>query len=233
MKNTFEIVIRARFYKIILILLGLATLYLTYLFFNTTNDRYAALLGGVASGLFVAFIQFLIDLNEHNDIEKIKRLGIRNILPYREGKEYYEELINEAREQIWVLGNTAQRFLLDFASEGRPDCRSLLDALGRGVEVRILLPEAEFLSDNDKALWVISSQRMKQLSATYPNFKFRYFGHLPSHSIVKVDDEMLIGPVFRHVSSKDSPAVHINARSPFVKEYITHFEEEWANAASV
>jgi len=195
--------------------------------------KIAALFGGAATGLFVAFLQYMIQLNEHRDIERFKKLGIREVLAHREGKEYYAKLIEGSRARVWVLGNTANRFLEDFAHVHREDSRALLDALARGVRVRILLPLPHYLSEADQARSAVSLKRMRELSLESRNFEFKFYDHQPAHSLVVVDDECLVGPIFPHVESRDSPAIHTHTGSSFVKHYMTHFEQEWASAREV
>lgn len=233
MKSWFDVIIRANLYKIVLFALLTGTVASAWFSYKSTGVKTAALFGGVATGLFVAFLQYLIQLNEHRDIERFKKLGIREVLPHREGKQYYENLIKEAHSKIWILGNTAYRFLEDFAHSDRLDSRALLDALGRGVSVRILLPLAKYLSEADQARSTVSLTRMLQIQEEWPKFEFKFYDHSPAHSLVIVDDECLVGPIFPHVQSKDSPAIHTNTGSPFVKHYVIHFEQEWSFSQNV
>ena len=230
MRSWFDVVVRANLYKIVIGGLFLLTALFTWLSFAEVNVKLAALYAGVATGLFVAALQYLIRLNEHRDVAQFKRLAIREVLAHREGKEYYAALIRGARRQVWVLGNTANRFLEDFAHPTREDSRVLLDALGRGVEVRILLPTSAYLNAADQSRSAVSHARMEELRERWPTFAFRFFDHRPAHSLVRVDDDCLIGPVFPHVQSKDSPAIHTYISSPFVAHYLTHFEQEWSAA---
>jgi phosphatidylserine/phosphatidylglycerophosphate/cardiolipin synthase-like enzyme len=233
MKSWFDIVIRANLYKIVLVALFFATIAFAWVSFKASDVKIAALFGGAATGLFVAFLQYLIQLNEHRDIERFKRLGVREVLPHREGKLYYENLIKEARISICVLGNTANRFLDDFAHANREDSRALLDALARGVRVQILLPLPGYLSEADKARSAESLTRMRQIHNEFSEFQYKFYDHFPAHSLVVVDSECLVGPIFPHVHSKDSPAIHTHTGSPFVKHYIIHFKEEWSSAQNV
>jgi hypothetical protein len=233
MKSWFDVVIRANLYKIVLWALFGGTVVLTWLSYKASGSKTAALFGGVATGLFVAFLQYLIQLNEHRDIERFKKLGIREVLAHREGKQYYEDLIEQARSKIWILGNTANRFLEDFAHLERHDSQALLSALARGVSVHILLPLPTYLSEADQARSAVSLARMGQIQSDWPDFKFKFYDHSPAHSLVVVDDECLAGPIFPHVQSKDSPAIHTSTGSPFVEHYIKHFEKEWSSTQDV
>jgi hypothetical protein len=226
----FDKILRVHLYKIILVTLLIATLISFRLFWTTQSQQWAALFGGTATGLLVALIQYLIQWNEHNDIEQFKRLGIRRMLAYREGKDYYERLIEGASQEILVLGNTASRFLDDFANNERDDTQALVRALQRNVRVRILVPEEQFLNESDKHLCARAKPKMEKLANDHPTFQYKYFSHRAAHSLVRIDDECLVGPIFPHVSSKNSPAIHTLTSSPFVTHYIKHFEWEWNNA---
>ena len=228
----FSIQLKIYLFKIVAFLTLVFSVATAWVFWFTTNPQAAALLSGISTGLFVGFLQLLLSWNEHHEIETIKKLGIRQIKAYREGKDYYERLITDSRKEILVLGVTAQRFMEDFANEARIDSRALIDALNRNVKVRILIPHLKHLSGNNLAKAGMAEPRLKKLSDDYPTFQFRHFDHTPAHSIVVADNECLVGPVFNHVESKDSPAIHLSTSSPYVREYLNHFENEWTLATT-
>jgi hypothetical protein len=231
MRSQFEKVIRVHLYKIIIALLAVGILCCWYIYFQTKDAKYEALLAGMVTGLIVALIQYLLDWNEHAEIETIKKLGIRRILPHRDDKAYYQDLLSQATGNIDVLGVTASRFIEDFAHATRGDSQTLLEALNRGVRVRILLPKAKHLKQPDVPRAESAKTRMEQIARSHPGFEYRYFDHPPTHSLVKVDKECLFGPVFPHVNSKDSPTMHADVDSAFVAEYLRYFENEWTQAS--
>jgi hypothetical protein len=231
MKSSFSMIVRIRLYKIVICVLLIATAFCTFLYFHTQNPKYEGLLAGLATGLIVALVQYLLDWNEHSEIETIKKLGILQVLPHRDDKAYYQPLLADARREILVLGNTASRFFEDFAHETRADSQTLLTALSRGVHVRILLPSTNFLKESDKPKATVVKDRMKKIAEQYQNFEFRFFNHAPANSLVKIDDHFLFGPIFSHISSKDSPTIHATVGSSLVAQYLRHIEDEWANAS--
>lgn len=232
MKSHFNQILRVHLYKIVMFVWIAATGFFAILFFKEENSKIEALLGGLLAGLLVAFVQYLLDWNEHSDIEAIKELGIKRILPHRDNKSYYGQALSKAKREIWLLGNTASRFLEDFAHPNREDSNAFLTALQKGVEARILLPEASHLDASERFKAKASRQQLTELTKQFPNLKCRYFNHRPAHSVMKIDDECLVGPVFPNVRSKDSPTIHTYAYSPLVGKYLEHFKEEWDNAPS-
>lgn len=219
--------------KIVLITLIAAILLLAYFFFTGSLDsKWTTLYGGLVTGLVVAIIQLLFEWYEHKEIEKFKSLGIERIIPHRDDEVYYRNLIISARKRIDVLGVTANRFMLDFAdsASNRSEKKVLIDALNRGVKVRILVPERNFLRPKDAIAFEQARGHFVTTKALYSGFEYGYFSHIPAHSIVLVDEECLLGPVFPSLQSKDTPCIQMNAQSAFALPYLSYFEEEWNNA---
>lgn len=230
----FSTVISIYLSKIILVLLFLATITLGYLYYTGNVDsKHTLLFGGLVAGLIVAIIQFLFSWNEHHSIEKINALGIKDILLHRENRSFYTNLISTSEARICVMGVTASRFMDHFADEqsNRPETRVLLDALSRKVQVRILVPERKFLkNEDDKGNFNKTKRQFQNVASKHKNFKYRYFSHLPAHSLVVVDEKCIIGPVFPKVRSKDTPCIFISTSSPYAKKYLEYLDTEWKNA---
>lgn len=232
MTSQFSHIVRVKLYKLIIAILLAATALLTFAYFKSANPKLEPLLAGVVTGLIVAIIQYLLHWNEHTEIEAIKGLGIQRILPHRDEKLYYQAVLARADREICVLGNTASRFLEDFAHSSRTDSRTMLEALGRGVRVRILLPKAAHLPEEDRHRAEASKKRLCEIAREFNKLECKYFDHAPMHSLVKVDSECLVGPIFPHLKSKDSPTIHAYEYSPLVGEYLKYFEKEWTNAST-
>ena len=131
------------------------------------------------------------------------------------------------------MGVTASRFMDHFADKqsDRTETRVLLDALARQVKVRILVPKSEYLASvDDKGNADRAKRCFEAVVTRHDNFECRYFSHVPAHSLVVVDEECIIGPVFPDVRSKDTPCIHITASSPYAKKYLEYFDKEWTNA---
>lgn len=234
MSSKFTRTLKVQYYLIILVVLTIGVLSTAFWFWFSSDEKVAAILGGLCTGLIVALVEFCLQWYEHKEIQLIKRLGITKIMSYRDDKAYYEKLIAGSKNEIWVLGTTASRFLDDFASATRKDCRALYEALGRTVKVRILVPKAQYLNEQDRLRLLPALERMKTIQTQHPDaFQCRMFDHTANHSIVRIDEHCLVGPIFPDVPSKDSPVVHANFSSPLVAEYLKYFESEWKLANEI
>jgi len=189
---------------------------------------------GLLSGLVVMLGQYVIEWKKDIDLNVFRKTRIKDVLITRSDEAYYLVLIRSSTVRIDVLGVTAFRLLDDFASENnpRPDKRVLLDALQRKVRVRILVPDREYLAtEKDKNNHDVAKARMVSLSEQFPGlFRYRYFSHPAAHSIVVVDTDCLLGPVFPGVDSKVTPAVRSDGAGEFAGPYLRYFESEWEDA---
>jgi hypothetical protein len=186
----------------------------------------------MTTGLSVALLQLLLMWTEHKESEKIKKLGIKTILSSRDDEVLYREIIMRAKEEIRVLGNTAGRFMDDFADETRRDKRALIDALDRKVRVKFLLPKLNFLwNQNDKDRANIPLRTIKQLKNKYNDLvELKYYDHSPFHSLVLVDNDCFVGPIFPNRTSKNTPTIYTDKNSIFAQSYLEYFDFEWQRA---
>ncbi len=204
---------------------------LLYWFDILADSKWPAIISGLLTGFVVALFQTFLSLVELRKIDKYDALRIKNILPRRDDREYYEHLISTAKEKVYVQGVTAQRFLDHFANDvsSREGAKVLLAALGRGVEVRILIASKLVLTEKDQQKTELAKPILKDLSKRFPEkFKYAYFEHPPAHSIVVIDGESIVGPVFSEFNSEFTPAIHLENKSEFVQPYLKYFENEWA-----
>jgi hypothetical protein len=193
---------------------------------------------GMVPGLAVALAQFLLSWAEFRQVDKFNKMRIKGVLNSRDGEEFYRELIQSAETYIDVLGVTASRFASDFADDSngaRPEKKVLIAALERGVHVRILIPARKHLSDEEdsKEKFPVAERIFGGLHRRFPNLEIRYFDHLPMASIVRVDDDILVGPVFQNLKSRNTPAVHTATGSALAQSYLNHFEDDWASATAI
>jgi hypothetical protein len=220
---------------IILISLLLAITVCGYYYFKgELSAHLTPLLGGLFSGLILVVLQFLFNWYEYSAMSKFHALKIKNILLHRDDRNFYQNLIGNAVNQIDVLGVTAARFMEHFADDtdnSRPDSKVLLTALAKGVKVRILIPSKEYLKfDDDKTKAVMAERLLKKTAEKYDNFTYLYFNHEPVQSIVVIDDECLIGPVLPPLPSRHTPAIYVSNDSPYAKKYLEYFDREWQEA---
>ncbi len=220
-------------YKIIIVVVLLVIFILSVNYFK--SDPYlpvTPLLGGMITGLSVALLQLLLMWTEHKEMEKIKKLGIKMILAHRDDEALYRKVIENAKEEIRVLGNTAVRFMNDFADEARTDKKALIDALNRKVRVKFLLPKSDLLwNANDKDRANISLRSIQQLKNKYGDLvELRYYSHSPFHSLVLADNDCFVGPIFPNRTSKNTPTIYTDRNSIFAQSYLEYFDFEWKDA---
>jgi hypothetical protein len=205
-------------------------------FTGDVNTKVGSLMGGLTATFVAVLIQFLLTMAHHREIERLKRMGFQDILPHRDDRQrYYAELIRLARKRIDFLGKTANSFLSDFAfaEEGAsPDDRLLLDAMRRGVKVRILVAGPKNLPQDKQEQKTKAIARMHELSEEYgDNFEYRYLSSMPGQTYVLADRNCIFGPVLPMESSRLSPAIHADSDSPFLESYFRFFERQWKEGA--
>jgi len=228
--------IGVRLSKIIVVALIITSILFGYLYFyGDIGDRLTALSGGLVTSLIAVFIQFLMTINEHREIEIFKKMGIRKILPNRDGKEgYYFEILKSATHKIDFLGSTAYTFLQDFGNldtNSGEKASALTRALERGVMVRILVIKKDHLHPDKHRKFIEAKIMLDKLKTKYPNhFNYLYLDEEPSHTIVTADSECIVGPIIPGVCSDVTSAIHASTASPYLKCFLEHFEKEWQPA---
>lgn len=204
-------------------------------FYGCIAKEWISITSGLLTGFVVAFVQLCLSWRELKKMDKFDSLKIIEILPKRNNREYYRTLISKAEKRIRLYGVTAQRFLNDFAnlenlSGGDND---LLSVLGKGVEVRILVAHQNSLSnDEDKNKAKIAESHLNKIAVKFPNFKYAYYEHEPTHSILTIDNQSLIGPIFPGLSSEHTPAIHLKNNSKYAEHYLKYFKTEWKKWSS-
>lgn len=226
----------------ILILGSIAALFipLIYVALKLTNKPFFGEEGpfwlfmvGLIPGLFVALLQFLLSWMEFKKISDFQKFRIKGVLDSRDIAEYYAKIISTAQTKIDVEGVTASRLMRDFAdlSSTRQEKRILISALQSGVVIRLLLPERDLLTMEDQTGYDFTAVAVDRLKQMFPNgIEVRYFSHRPSNSLVRVDDDIVVGPVFSHRESRHTPAVHTVAGGKYGRSYLENFEAEWLSA---
>lgn len=222
------------FYPIIILLIILIiALIIWYYFIPDTSQKLNAVISGLITGLFALVLQVWFSWVEIRKIEEFDNLKIIKILSTRDDPEYYRPLISNAKNYLGVFGVTCQRFLDDFANNEKnaPDKNKiLLKKLDNGkLKLKILVAGESYLDEENKSKASNIRSRLDWLSKTYPNqFSYAFYDHDPRHSVMIIDNESIVGPIFPGVSSKFSPAIHLKNDSPFVEHYRDYFDAEWA-----
>ena len=197
------------------------------------SAKTSGFMGSLAAGMLVAIVQLFIAWYDYYKNEQLRKIELLEILYDRDSRGKYEKYIRGAKSHIDVMGVTAARFFAHFAdldknaSEG---AKVIIYALERGVSVRILLPSADYIPNNKRNAASVVLEQYKNLSERYDRIELRYFNHTPAHSIFRIDDTSIIGPVFPEVESKYTPAMHLKNTSPIAIKYIDYFETEWKEA---
>lgn len=233
--NIFKTNFKIKATAIVLIALILATIVI-YICYGSSNDaKISAILGSLFAGLIVAIIQFIIAWQDYKQTEKLKELELIKVLYDRADRKFYEEFIKRSKREIKMMGVTASRFFNDFADtspNASSNAKVLLDALGRKVKVKILLPSIDYIETNKKQDFEKVKQQIEVIIGKYPTFSLevRYFKHIAAHSIFNIDDKCIVGPVFPELESKYTPALFLRISSPLSVKYLDYFEQEWENA---
>jgi signal transduction histidine kinase len=206
-----------------------------YLLEDDTASKLSAFTCSLAAGLVVAIIQLIIAWRDYSQNEELRKLQLLEILYDRDSRTKYEAYIRKSKRNIDVMGVTAARFFSHFADTdmaATENAKVLLNAMGRNVKVRILLPSDQFLpSDTKRQDANRVREQYRKLKESYPdNIEIRYFDHTSAHSIFRIDDTCIIGPVFPRLESKYTPALHVMKSSPMALNYMDYFETEWKDA---
>ena len=196
------------------------------------GTKLGSLLGGLVATFIAVLIQFLLTLAHHREIERLKRMGFRDILAHREDrKRYYATLLGNARQHVEFIGKTAHSFLDDFAVDdpgASVTDRLLLDALERGVRMRILVADKSDLPKSKKKQHDRAAERMRSIAQRYPDlFEHGCLSEPPTQTWVTADRRCVFGPVFPSVSSRTTPAIHADSDSPFLEQYTRYFDDQW------
>lgn len=194
------------------------------------SPKLSVLVGGIFSAFVVALVQLLVTLWDAKKLSSYEKMGVQRVLPDRRDSHLYEAWIKQAESRICVMGVTASRLLEDFGKVGGRST-AIREALARGVKVKILLPKKCWLQNKHASSFQETTLPLAdELSSEFEGFEIRYFDSAAAHSIFLVDDICVVGPVFKGVDSKDTPAIVIGAKSQFARPYVDLFEKEWAGA---
>ena len=202
-------------------------------------SKLGELFGSLAVGLLVAIIQLVIAWNDYAKNAELRKLELKEILYNRDSRDKYEAYITKSVGQIDVMGVTVSRFFDHFGdldSNASEEAKTLVFALMRGVRVRILVPfpYKKYLKTEEKINKASNAlKKYKKLAAKYDQIELRYFDHFPAHSIFRIDDTCIVGPVFPEVESKYTPALYLKNTSPMAVKYINYFDSEWDDATPV
>jgi hypothetical protein len=211
----------------------MAVFSLLYYFLPDDSTKLLGLIGGIVSALAVFILTFAATVKPMQKLQRFEKMGVRALLRNRHDREYYRELVAQAKNDVRVMGASCTRFVEDFM-DLESDDKVLIDALRRNskLKVRLLIPSEEFMAQETRAR---AQAPTRILTAVYKEFKdrveLRRFDEKVAHSFVIVDDELVAGPVFEGSKSKYAPAVHVAMWTEYARKYAEHFDEVWRESA--
>lgn len=200
--------------------------------FATENDTAIAVLGGLAGGLVVYIISFLTDIGPLRQLDRFRKMGIRNILSTRHDVVYYGEVVGKAKSEVLVMGTSCHRFITDFLDE-RADDKVLVDRLRQFPElkIRFLVPGDEYMDEDSKTKFGLVLSKLERLKQQFNSrVELRRFQDTARLSMVVVDEELITGPVLPGIESRQSPAVHVKTQTEYGKKHLEYFETMWKKA---
>lgn len=234
MKTMMKTIIRLPLSWAILIGLVLLASILLYLFYGSNDPKQSTLIGGISGGVIVYIIGFLISIQEYRNIDRFRELGVKEVLPNRRGTQYYSKLVSESNETVIVIGTSCSRFIDDFANKDN-DNHVLIDALqkNKGLNVKFMVPAEQYMDELSKKKFVLGEAKLRRLLSEFPDrIEMRRFNHEPRYSFVRVDNDLIVGPVFAETESKNSPAIHLDVNSSFAGKYLYDFDRVWDKSQS-
>lgn len=225
-------------YWIILPLFLFFSLVMSVVYFWIDGDslpKWSALIGSLAGAFIVASMQLLVSVFDALKFAKMTSTGFIEILPGRKDVGYYKKIIADSKKKIRVIGVTASRFMDDFAriESNEGETPVLVDALTRGVNVQILLPNRNNLTPKQvNDLENITLPIYQQLRSIHGNrIEIRFYNHIPLHSIVTTDSIAIVGPMFFHKDSKNTQSIVLRSDSMYADQYAQHFDAEWNSSS--
>jgi len=191
------------------------------------SPKIEPLIGGGLVSLIAVFIQFIMQYQDFKNNEKLTKSGVVKFLERRDDKDYYEKIIKTTKEKLNLLFYTGKRFSEDFCQDFDGD-NAIIEALKRGVKIRLLLIDESLLPDDEKDNFRIAENNFKKIKSKYKdNFDYRYYKHIQTHNIFMNESSAIIGPYFHKKKSKYSNSIHFKSNSPYVTDFINFFETEW------
>lgn len=220
---------------IIILVIIVAVISTFYILIDPSEyEKSSVIVGSLLTGIILLGVQMLLSKYEFDKIETLNSFGVLDVIKTRKDKNYYASYIDSSETEIDILGVTASRLLEDFASDQDPESTNLINALKRGVKVRILLCSENNLSGSDLSNFQNITKRIATtLIGEYEDFKLRTYDSLPSHSVFRVDNKCIAGPIFSHVDSKNSPGILMKGSSKYVMPYLKNFEKMWEDSTEL
>lgn len=195
-----------------------------------------ARLMGIVSGLFTGFVLFafglLLQVFLFQELERYRAMGVKALLDNRHDQAYYGPIVGKAKQEVFVTGASATRFIEDFldVSSDNPVLATAMRTNPK-LSVRLLIPDDQNMSPDALIRWNSKKSRIDGLKLEFKNrFEIRRFKHAARLSFLLVDGDFIGGPVFDGDSSKYAPAVHVAGTKTFARKHREYFETLWASS---
>lgn len=215
---------------LLIITFTLAIIAFSYILINGDNsDVTTSILSGLLVGTVFSLIQFLIDFDKHLVTNRLRKLELKEVLTNRSDTTYYNKLLVNARCEVNVMGSSCSRFIEDFMDIDS-DSHVLLNAMKNNtrLKVKLLIPTENNMLMKSRISFIRVEPIIKSLIKDFPNqFELRRFNDAARHSFVIVDDDLIAGPIFQDIDSKNSPAIHISSTSVYGRKHVDYYDNVW------
>jgi hypothetical protein len=204
-----------------------------YYFISDNNVKLLSLIGGIVAGLVVAILTFVIQVSPLQELDRFKRMGIKEVLANRHDKIYYGRIVADAENTVCVMGASCTRFVEDFL-DMESDDKVLVDALRkhRQLRVQLLVPDETHMAPEARARTGAVDRKMSALKPEFGHrVELRRFPAAAQHSCVISDNDLIAGPIFESDKGKYAPAVHVAMSTVFAQKYKEHFDDVWENSS--
>jgi hypothetical protein len=207
------------------LLICLSLFYFTFI--GETSEEIENIIGGAFVTMIAVMIQFLASWEDHRNSEFLKKNGVINFLDRRDDKIYYRGLVDSADEYINMMFYTARRFVDDFCSTVDGD-NSLILALSRGVEVKLLVASETQIDKSEIADLEKTIEKLRSLKQKY-NYPIsvRKYNNQPAHNIFSTEVDTVVGPYFHPKERRYNHSIHLYTRAKFTKGYLNYFNDVW------
>lgn len=207
----------------------LAMIIVTGFFIWVDNEKLSAFLGGIDGGLVGVTISFLFSMYEYKEIDRYRALGVLDVLANRRDGSYYKKIVEKAKGKVQVMGTSCTRFINDFADLSS-DEHVLIDALNnhQNLQIELLVPTDKNMDKQSEFKFKAGKEKLNRLQNNFQGrVQLKRFDFQARHSLVRVDNDLIVGPVFQGVESQNAPAIHLDVNKEFAEKYLEYFEWAW------
>lgn len=148
-------------------------------YLTETGSKWGAVVGSLFAGLVVAIIQLIVSYQDYTRNEAFRKLRLLEIFDTRNERDVYGKYLSTASREVRIMGDTASRFFNDFANtapEAPKSDRIVLELLRKNVEIKVLIPEKEYLDEAKHAKYDFVKNKVRELKTDrHNNLTVKYF----------------------------------------------------------